>query len=110
MRGMKRLTRAAQLFRICGHPLTSFSPYIRSDWSACESVGTSKKLQARIEFAPLDAHHDISAALEGAGVEDFGRADRVDPHGLVNMAGDAHFGPDFLDEPARRRAADRLAA
>src|SRR6202035_2747655 len=75
-----------------------------------ESVGTSKKLQLRVERLPGALHDDIATALKGARVENPRGPYRIDAGRLVNMARDADLGFDLLDEAARRGAADRLAA
>src|SRR5260370_18387319 len=74
-----------------------------------ETDGTSKKHQLRCEAAAHGANDYITAALERAGVEDGRRAYAVQCCRFVDRTGDADVGLYFLDKPARRRAADRLA-
>src|SRR5271154_1931023 len=56
------------------------------------------------------AHNYIAAALERSRVENLRRAYRIDAGGFVDVAGDTNVGLHFLDEAARGRAADGLAA
>src|SRR5260370_22193131 len=75
-----------------------------------ETDGTSKKLHSRFEAAAHGANGCRAADLERAGREDGPRTYAVHCCRFVDMTGDADVGLYFLDKPARRRAADRLAA
>src|SRR5579883_752496 len=78
-----------------------------SDWQASDSIGTSKKLQPRVQLAIFKPDHDVTAALERTGVEYCGGPDFIDRRGFVDMPRDADLGLDLLDKAARRRAAYR---
>ena len=76
--GRKRHSSRNELRKTSGHPLAIFPAYMRSDCSARESAGTSKKFEPRVKTPALRAHNYIAAALERAGVENFRRSDFID--------------------------------
>src|SRR5579863_962521 len=105
-----RRIKRGTLGKINRQPCANLLLQTKTDCAPYERRGTSKKFEPGVEACAVANHDDVAATLKGARVEDRGRANRIDPGRLVNVPRDTNVGADFLDEPARRRTADGLAA
>src|SRR5579872_3715978 len=98
--GRKRHSSRNELRSTSGHPLAILPAYTRTDWSARDNVGTSKKFEPRVQpLAPVNRPYNyIAAALERARVENLRRTNPIDAGRFVDMARDANIGLHFFDK------------